>query len=227
MTNEVRMTNDSSSKFPSNASIPGSRIRENSGFSGTLSESQLREVAAAQDSSGKIRKAAAVAGFNGWVTGIFAAVSLPFALLSLPGFLVAAGLSVVAYNEFKGRRRLLQFDLDAPSFLGWNQVGFLTLIVVYCIWMLLVGLTGEAPFAAELRAKPELSAVFDSVDDFDRVYRLLIVAVYGTVIVISTVFQGLNALYYFTRRKHLLAYMQNTAAWIVDLQRLTSQRSVH
>ena len=30
------MTNDGSSKFPSNASIPGSRIRENSGFSGTF-----------------------------------------------------------------------------------------------------------------------------------------------------------------------------------------------
>jgi hypothetical protein len=189
---------------------------------GPLSPSQQHEVAAAHDRSRKVRKAAAVAGFNGWVTGIVAACSAPFSLFSLPGFLVTAGLSFVAYNEFKGRRRLLQFDQEAPAFLGWNQVGFLALIASYCIWMLVVGLTGEGPFAAEMKAKPELSAVFGSADEFDQSYRILTVAVYGTVIVLSVIFQGLNGLYYFTRRKHVTAYVQNTPAWVLDLQHLSS-----
>ncbi len=189
---------------------------------GPLSQSQQHEIAAAHDRARKIRKAAAVAGFNGWMIGIFAACSAPFALFSLPGFLVTAGLSLVAYNEFKGRRRLLQFDQKAPTFLGSNQVGFLALITSYCIWMLVVGLTSESPFAEELKAKPELRAIFDSVDDLDQAYRILIVAVYGIVIVLSAIFQGLNALYYFTRRKHVKAYVQNTPDWVLDLQRLSS-----
>ncbi len=189
---------------------------------GPLSESHQHEVAAAHDLARKIRKAAAVATFNGWVTGIFAVCSAPFALFSLPGFVVTVGLSIVAFNEFRGRKRLLQFDPKAPAFLGWNQVGFLALIISYCIWMLIVGLTSEGPFAAELKAKPELGAVFDSVDEFDQIYRILIAAVYGMVIVLSGVFQGLNAIYYFTRRKHVTAYVQNTPNWVLELHCLTS-----
>lgn len=189
---------------------------------GPLTQSHQHEVATAHERARKIRNAAAVAAFNGWMTGIFAACSAPFAIFSLASCLVTAGLSVVAYNEFRGRKRLLQFDRNAPTFLGWNQVGFVALIIAYCIWMLVVGLTADGPFAAELKAKPELSAVIDSVDGIDQLYRVLIVAVYGTVIVLSGVFQGLNALYYFTRRKYVTAYVQNTPEWVLDLQRLTS-----
>jgi hypothetical protein len=189
---------------------------------GPLSESQQHQVVAAQDRWQKLRKAAAVARFNGWTLGILAACSAPFALFSLAGFLVTAGMAWVAYNELQGRQRLLQFDRAAPTFLGWNQVGLLALILSYSIWMLVVGLTSEGPFVEEFKAKPELRAAFDSVDEFDRYYRILIIVVYGTVIVLSAIFQGLNALYYFTRRKHLQAYVQKTPAWVLDLQRLTS-----
>jgi len=188
---------------------------------GPLTQSHQREVAAAHERARKIRKAAAVASFNGWMTGIFAACSAPFALFSLVGFLVTASLSVVSYNEFRGRKRLLRFDREAPIFLGWNQVGFVTVIFIYCTWMLIVGFMSEGPFAAEMKANPELSVAFDSVTEFDQLYRILIAAVYGTVIVLSVVFQGLNALYYFTRRKHLDAYLENTPDWVLDLQRLT------
>lgn len=182
----------------------------------------MREVSAANQRAGKIRKAAAVAKFNGWMIGIFAVLSLPFAFFSLPGFFIAVVLAVVAYNEFKGGKRLLGFDRAAPTFLGWNQVGFLASIVLYCLWMLGMGLTSEGPFSAEMKAKPELQAVFDSPAELDQVYRLLVMAVYGTVIVVSIVFQGLNALYYFSRRKHVDAYLNDTPDWVLDLQRLNS-----
>ena len=189
---------------------------------GPLSQLQQHQFAAAQDRAQKIRKAAAVARFNGWTIGIFAVCSAPFALMSLPGFLMTSGMSLVAYIELKGRQRLLQFDRKASAFLGWNQVGFLALILCYCIWMLAAGLTSDNPLAAELKANPDLRAVFDSVDDFSQYYKILIAAVYGTVIVLSVVFQGLNALYYFTRRKHILAYLQKTPTWVLDLQRTTA-----
>ena len=87
--------------------------------------------------------------------------------------------------------------------------------------MIGVGLASEDPFSEELKAKPELQAIFDSTMELDQTYRLFVVAVYGTVIVLSVVFQGLNALYYFTRRKHVEAYLQDTPKWVLDLQRLT------
>ncbi len=35
----------------------------------------------------------------------------------------------------------------------------------------------------------------------------------------SVVFQGLNAIYYFTRRKLVASYLEETPDWVVDVQR--------
>lgn len=184
-----------------------------------LADEHHAEIAVANTRAKTIRKAAGVAGFNGWVTAVFAVCSAPFAPFSIAGFLVTVGLAVVAYNEFQGRTRLHNFDREAAKFLGWNQVGFLSLIVAYCGWMLFVGLTGEGPFAAEVAEHPELAEALGSLDGLDALYRLIIVAVYASVIVLTVVFQGLNAYYYFTRRKHIDAYVRETPQWVLDVQR--------
>jgi hypothetical protein len=165
-----------------------------------------------------------VASFNAWVTGIIAALSLPFALFSLSGLLVAVGLCAVACNEFRGRRRLLDFDPSAASILAWNQFGFLTLIVVYSVWATYAGLTGGNVFAKELAANPDLSALgFDSdlISSGDALYKSVLVAFYGTVIVLSVIFQGATAVYYATRRKYIQRYVAETPAWVRDLHRAT------
>jgi hypothetical protein len=164
-----------------------------------------------------------VATFNAWATGIIAALSLPFALFSVAGFLVAAGLSVVAYNEFRGRRRLLEFDPSAATLLAANQLGFLTLIVVYCLWATYSGLTGDSPFAAALAANPDLFAATNSdlLISGDYLYKLCLVGFYGTVIVLSVIFQGATALYYVTRRKYVQKYVAETPEWVRDFQRAT------
>jgi hypothetical protein len=163
-----------------------------------------------------------VAAFNGWVVGIFAALSAPFALFSMAGFVVTIGLALIAYNEFRGRKRLLQFDPTSSALLGWNQVALLTLILGYCLWMLFTGLTGAAPFAAEIEANPEIAAALGSLDEFDHLYKVLVVVVYGTVIVLSAIYQGLNALYYFTRGKHVVTYVQETPDWVLEVHRVTT-----
>ncbi len=189
---------------------------------GPLTQEHHRELAVANERAKKIRRAAGVAAFNGWTIGIFAVLSAPFAPFSIAGFLVTVGLSVIAYNEFRGRKRLLQFDPSSPALLGWNQVGFLTLIAGYCLWMLFVNLAGTGPFAAEMAANPELKAALGSLDKFDSLFEGVVVAIYGSVIVLSAIFQGLNAFYYFTRRKHMNAYLQKTPRWVLDLQRMTT-----
>jgi hypothetical protein len=189
---------------------------------GPLTQEHHCELALATGRAKRIRKAARVATFNGWVTGIFAAASAPFALFSMAGFLVTVGLTLIAYNEFQGRKRLLQFDPSSSTLLGWNQVALLAMIIVYCLWMLFTGLTGAGPFAAEIKANPEIGTALGSLDEFDYLYKVLVVAVYGTVIVLSAIFQGLNAFYYFTRRKHVEAYVQETPDWVLNVQRMTT-----
>lgn len=186
---------------------------------GPLTPEHQSQLALANQRARTIRKAARVAAFNGWVAGVFAVLSLPFAPFSITGLLVTVGLSVIACNEFRGRNGLLRFDASSAALLGWNQVGFLTLIVGYCLWMLFSGLAAPCPFAAEIRANPDLAGMVGSAAEVNQLWRFLIILIYGTVIVLSLVFQGTNALYYFTRRKHVEAYLRETPAWVIDLQR--------
>jgi hypothetical protein len=184
-----------------------------------LSADDRRELAAAREGAKKIQSAAKVASFNGWSFGVAAALSAPFSLGSVVGLLLTLGLAIVAFNEFRGRRGLLRFDPSAASMLGWNQLFLLAMIVGYCGWNLYAGLAGDGSFTAQLEAQPELQQALGSMDDVEGLYDEVVVAVYSTVIVASIVFQGLNALYYFTRRKHVEAYVERTPEWLLELQR--------
>ncbi len=185
---------------------------------GPLSMEHFQELARGDVRNKVIRKAARVASFNGWTTAVIAALSAPFALFSVAGFLVTVVLSVVAYNEFRGRNRLNQFDPTAASLLGWNQIGFLILIVIYCIWAMFIGINQADSALAEFSSNPEFADLLGSPDQLGGLYELLVYAVYGSVIVLSVVFQGLTAFYYFTRRKHIEAYVRTTPEWVRKLQ---------
>ena len=186
---------------------------------GPLTPEHRHELILAKGRAKAIRKASKVAAFNGWATAIVAALSAPFALFSVAGLLVTIGLAVVAYNEFRGRKRLLDLDASSTTLLGWNQIGFLALIAGYCLWMVF---TSMGSFASELEAHPEYEEALGSLQEFEGLYRYLVVGFYGTVAVLSAIFQGLNALYYFTRRKYIDAYLQETPAWVRELERMTS-----
>jgi hypothetical protein len=74
-------------------------------------------------------------------------------------------------------------------------------------------LTNPIPQLEELEAV--LGATEGLMTDF-------FVAVYAVVIVLTLLFQGLNARYYFARIKLVQGYLEQTPAWIVDLQRATA-----
>ncbi len=187
-----------------------------------LTESHHQALAAAARRREPIQRAARVANFNAWTTAILAALSAPFALFSVSGFLVFAALAAIAWNEFRGRRQLLACDPQGATILGWNQVGLLAMITIYCIWALYSNLWGSGSIEAELRANPQLSATIGSMEGFSDLYRSIVVILYGSVIVLSTIFQGANALYYFSRRKYVEAYVKETPPWAIDLHRATT-----
>jgi hypothetical protein len=85
--------------------------------------------------------------------------------------------------------------------------------------MIWTGSSGSSALAAELQANPELAAVLGSPGDFNELYRGVVLSFYGSVIALTVVFQGLNAAYYFLRRKHVLACKRETPEWALTLQR--------
>lgn len=188
-----------------------------------LNPAQRREFEEAGRRARTIRRAAGVAAFNGWSMAVLAVCSTPFAFGSPAGLVIAIGLGLVAWNEFRGRRRLLEFDSEAAAILGWNQIALLAIISGYCLWQTLSALAGGGPFAAEIAANPELRELLGSGEDFDQLFRLLVVVFYGVVLALSLVFQGANAWYYFSRRRVVDAYLRSTPAWVLDLQRLAGR----
>jgi hypothetical protein len=186
----------------------------------TLAHTQ--ELARASERAAKVRKAARVAGFNGWMSALLAACSAPFAIFGIDGLAVAVVLAIVAFNEFRGRKRLLAFDPGAAALLGWNQLGLLAVIVVYCLWSTYTNLTDANPLAADLKANPEIGELFGGARGFDDLLGKIVIAFYGLVILLSAIFQGANAYYYFTRRKYVQTYLDQTPAWVRELQRATA-----
>jgi len=179
---------------------------------GPLSPAQQQELALANARAQKILAATKVATFNGWTIGAFAATTLLFALFSLTALVIGVGMAVVARNEFRGRGLLRRFDAHGPQLLGRNQVGFMTLIIGYCVWSIYGTLTNPIPLE-------ELEAVLGAPAELITNFA---VAVYAVVIVLTLLFQGLNARYYFARIKLLQGYLEETPAWIIDLQRATA-----
>ena len=180
---------------------------------GPLSPEQREELARANERAKKVLGAARVATFNGWAIGVFAAVSLLFAVFSLTALVMGVGMAIVAWNEFRGRMLLRRFDSHGPRLLGRNQLGFMGLLIGYGLWSIYSTLTNPI---AQLE---ELEAIAGPIGEL---VTTLTLTVYGAVILLSLLIQGLNARYYFARTKLVHDYLNATPAWIIDLQRSTS-----
>lgn len=155
--------------------------------------------------------AAKVAAFNGWSIGAFAAITLLFGLFSLTTLVLGAGMAVVARNEFRGRAAILRSDPAGPELLWRNQIGFMGLLIAYCLWSIYWTVAGPDPQIAELT---ELLGA-----GMDELVRSLTITVYVAVIAATALFQGLNARYYFRRIELIKAYLRDTPDWVLELQR--------
>jgi hypothetical protein len=188
----------------------------------------LQQIAVANKRSRVVLRAAGVATFNGWTIGLCAALCLPFVYWDIRTLLIVACLAVVAYVELRGARLLRVYDPRGPRLLGFNQLVLLALIVAYCSWNLYRGLTGPDLGEELMSEHPELGTMLEAASDpsltsvvgsIGEIHRSLVVLIYVTVIVVSFIFQGLCSLYYFSRQKHLRAFVEQTPSWVLDVQR--------
>jgi hypothetical protein len=186
---------------------------------GPLTEDHRRELALARERSASIRRLALVATFNGWVSAVLAALSLPFAFFSLSGLLMTVVLGIVAFNELRGRRLVLNLEPRGATLLGWNQAGFLAAIILYRIWSLYANLTAPSPFASDPQTQALLEESLGPLDGLEELARQIAIVLYGSVIMLSILFQGGNSLYYFSRRKHVAKFVAETPQWVLDVLR--------
>ncbi len=177
-----------------------------------LSPQQQEELALATDGSKKILAAAKVATFNGWTLGVLGVLSILFGLFSLTGFIVGVFLVIVARNEFRGRALIRQFEPRGALLLAKNQIGLIGIVIAYCLWSMYTTVANPSGQTAELE---ELAGLPSGL------VTELTLMVYGVVIVLTLLFQGLNARYYFVRSQQLKDYLERTPEWIVDMQRIT------
>jgi hypothetical protein len=183
----------------------------------------MQAVTLAYQRAKKLRSAAGVAMFNGIWLGVFSGLSLLFVVgeaifggFDGIGVIMCLGLGLLAWNELRGRKLLLLYHPKSTAVLGWNQVALLGLIVGYAAWMMGVAAFGTNPYEEVMRSEPMAAQV---LGDVGGLYKMLSLILYGGLIVGSVIFQGLNSLYYFTRAKLLRAYLAETPAWVVELQR--------
>lgn len=194
------------------------------------SQQHLADIAAAKTLGARVRRTYVVAMFSAWTLAIFAGLSLAvppifgvFSQLlgeSAPGitsYIPGVVLAVIAYVEFKGAAGVKRLDLRAPRMLALNQLVFAILLFLYGAVSLWTNLSDTAWIQSMLVSDADTADMLGI--DFEALARMIIVILYGGVMLAALLGPGLTALWYATRRKHMQAYVSQTAKWILDLQR--------
>ena len=157
-----------------------------------------------------------VARFNGYMFGAFAGVSLLFGMVDATSAAAGLALGIVARNEFHGRRLLMAFDPVGPRLLVRNQVSLIVLVLAYC---------GLSVYQSLVHPDPMMSTLTDALGEGgEDLVQQITLSVYGSVATATLIVQGLNARYYATAAARLDAYLRDTPAWIVDLEREDDRR---
>ena len=82
----------------------------------------------------------------------FAFLTLLSGLFSLPALILGLALTVVAYVELRGARKLRRLDITAPRQLGFNQIALGGLLLLYGGWGVAQALFAPSPYEAYLAA---------------------------------------------------------------------------
>lgn len=186
---------------------------------GALTAEQLAEIRLARQRGTKITRAAGVAAFSGWTMAVFAGITLLFGLANLVSFLMGAALSVLAYIEVKGSKRIRALDASAPIHLGFNQIALTVVICLYCAWGIIQVVFGPSPYESYLNQGGDVAELIQPIDNMNRA---IMSAFYVVLAGISVIAQGCAALYYFTRRRHIVTYLKQTPDWVVEMLRVVA-----
>ena len=150
------------------------------------------------------------------ITLVLGILAVPFVVLafSWSALMITVGLLVVGMVERWGASLMLRAEPAAPRILARNQLAFIGVITIYCLWQMLA-FSPEASISPEVREQLDLlPSMRTLVADIDRLTPRLTYGIYSLIILVSLFFQGRLALYYHTRRKDLATYHQNTPNWV-------------
>ena len=188
---------------------------------GPLHEDDFRLIATAIACFKAIRSAARTAWLSAATTltiGIFSALFF-VVWPSWEGAFVAVGLCAIGAVEYWGYCRMRRAEVGAAGLLAKNQLAFLGLIVVYCLAQMLMFSTQKIKaealspeVRAQMAALPSMERAIDG--QIDHYAPLVTYGFYGLVIVLSLLFQGGLALYYFSRKKRLVEFHRQTPDWV-------------
>lgn len=185
----------------------------------TVSAEEAAQVREAGARTKKIRRVAAVASFNAWTAAVAATIALASGFWSLPALVLGVGLAAGAFFEFKGRRMVLGLESRGAKVLAMNQAVIAGSVVVYCAWSMISSMH-ESSALSELNSPEIDQAVREQLgQSAQSLVSVVTVGVYGVVIVLTGIIQGLTALYYLSRVKMIAEHRARTPAWILDVQR--------
>lgn len=185
-----------------------------------LSDEHRAQITQAQQRLKKIRRATHVASFNAWSFAILAGFSLLFALFSVYSLIAAVVLAGLAWNEFRGRRQLKQLDRRGPATLGINQLLCCLAIALYCGLKLYDALVGPGLYAEAIEQSPELASTLEPLKEL---IKTATISAYVLILIVGVAAQGATAWYYFSRKRWVVGYLQQTPGWVVDLLRNQAQ----
>lgn len=179
-----------------------------------LSEENLAQLAIARKNHRKISRAVSVARFDGWTLGIFGGLTLLAGITDISCLLIGLVLCACAFIELRGAAKLSRLDPTAIPMLTYNQLALATLLFIYAVWNL-IGAYNGVGIAALADQDPQVAQQLGSVEG---ITRSITVILYAGLIAVAIFGQGGMAYYYFTRRRPLQNYLEQTPPWIRSMQ---------
>lgn len=184
-----------------------------------LSEAQFADLTRCIRGSRKLRRACAVARFNGWTLAIFGACGLVSGFWDVGGLALGVAFSLLAWGEFAGARRLAVLDAGAPRRLALNQVALAAVLVAYALHGA-QGALSRPVMSAQQAADLDTVLGPGGAESLAGLATRLSVAVYVAVGLGSVVFQGLTAWYYASRARLVREQLASAPEWAVRVQRI-------
>jgi hypothetical protein len=181
-----------------------------------LSPEHHRQLAAARKAVRKVRRTISVASFDGWTVGVFGLLTLLTGITDPSGIFMGLGMAAVAWVELRGAARLRQLDPRATRTLALNQIALASILTIYALWRLHAEMNGVSPYQAYKTADPQIARMLQPVENLTHLISLIL---YSAMIAVAFFAQGGMALFYFTRGKHIDAYLAHTPRWILEMQK--------
>ena len=177
----------------------------------------VEQIATAKRLGKKIRRVTSVATIDAWTVAVFAGLTLLTGFMSFPAVALGSGMGFVAMLEFRTVEQLKRLNPKAPARLARNQLILGAFLFIYAAWNLFQSYHNAGnDISSQIGNDPQLRQMLGGVDDLAKT---IMVALYGSLMVIALVGPGLTALYYWSCAPHIKRYVEQTPAWILDLQR--------